>query len=167
MGGIKINRSPDRVEISYRPIGLLSFVALAFAVSWDIIALNQIPDSGRLMDAGASPVPWMFVAIGVGITIYAIYVMVSSTHITLRRGRITAERRPLSFLTRVDLKLTSIRLLAVVRHQPNRGMSGGPASYEVFAVTHDKRSLKIARGLSSEEGNQIKSEIESYLARKT
>ena len=167
VGGIKINRSPDRVEISYRPIGLLSFVALVFAVSWDIIALNQIPDSGRLMDAGASPVPWMFVAIGVGITIYAIYVMVSSTHITLRRGRITAERRPLSFLTRVDLKLTSIRLLAVVRHQPNRGMSGGPASYEVFAVTHDKRPLKIARGLSSEEGNQIKSEIESYLARKT
>lgn len=167
MGGIKINRSPDRIEISHRPIGLLSFVTLAVAVSWDIIALNQIPDSERLMDAGASPLPWMFVAIGVGITIYAVYGIVSSTHITLREGRITAEHRPLSFLTRVELKLTSIRLLSVLRHQPNRGISGGPASYEVFAVTHDKRAVKVARGLSSlEEGNQIKSEIESYLTRK-
>lgn len=166
MGGIKINRSPDRIEISHRPIGLLSLVALAFALSWDIIALNQLPDSQRLMNAGASPLPWMFVAIGVGITIYAVYGIVSCTRITLGEGRITAEFRPLSFFTGVELKLTSIRLLSVLRHQPNRGMSGGPASYQVFAVTHDKRSVKIAHGLSFEEGTQIKSEIESYLARK-
>lgn len=162
---IRVKRSPDCVEISHRPIGLLSLVVLAFAVSWDIIALNLIPDYGRLIEAGASPLPWMFVAIGVGISLYAVYSLVSSTHITLRRGRIRAVRRLLPFFTRIELQLASIRLLSVLRHKPYPG--DRPSSYEVFAVTHDRRSIKIARGLSSEEGTQIKSEIESYLARST
>lgn len=164
---IRVERAPDRVEISHRPIGLVSFVALAFAVSRDIIVLNLIPDSGRLIQAGASPLPWMFVTIGVGITTYAVYGLVSSTQITLHSGQITSVRHPLPFFNRIALELKSIRLLSVLRYQTNRSIGGGPASYEIFAVTHDRRSIKIARGLSSEEGAQIKSEIESYLARST
>jgi hypothetical protein len=164
---IRVKRAPGCIEISHRPFGLLSFVALAFAVLWDMIALNLIPDSGSLIQAGASPLPLMFVAIGVGITIYAVYSLVSSTHITLRSGQITAVRHPLPFFTRIELKLSTLRLLSVLRYQPNRSIGGGPASYNVFAVTHDRRSIKIARGLSSEEGTQIKSEIESYLASNT
>jgi hypothetical protein len=80
-----------------------------------MIALNLIPDYGRLIQAGASPLPWMFVAIGVCITIYAVYSLVSSTHITLRSGQINAVRRPLPFFTRIELKLSTIRLLSVLR----------------------------------------------------
>lgn len=162
MGRIKVNRFPDRVEISYRPMGLHLFVMLAFAVAWDIISLNQFRESASLADADRSPVPWMVAAIGVGISLFAVYGLLSSTRITLHNGRITAERSPFSSLTRVELELTSIRLLSVLRHQPNRSASGGPASYEVFAVTHDRRSIRIARGLTHEEGNQVKNEIEKY-----
>lgn len=162
VGRIKVIRSPDRVEITYRPIGLHSFVILAVALAWDVISLNQLRESAFLADGYTSPIPWMFAAIGVGVSLFAVWGFLSRTRITLRRGRITAERSPLSSLARIELKLTSIRLLSVLRHQPNRGAGGGPASYEVFAVTHDQRSIRIARGLSLEEGNLVKKEIESY-----
>lgn len=164
MGGIEIKRHPDGVEISNRSIGLHSFVTVAVAGTWDIISLNQFGNPASLTAPGASPLPWMFVAIGVGLTIFAVLGLLGSTHTILRGGRLTAKRRPLPFFTTIKLELPSIRLLSVLRNQPRRS---GPSTFEVFAVTHDRRSIKIARGLRSlEEGELIKKEIESWLARK-
>ena len=166
MTGIQIRKDAKGIEI-VRPW----FNAPAiFPVGVALLAGTYIYfASGGLGGPGG----WLirvFAVIAAGLGYYAMCVTLNRSHIVIREGWISVSHGPLptfSIVPDVSLEMSRVQELSVLRRwHGGGGQRVAASSFDVYAVTHDRHSVRLVQGASSlEEAEAIKKQIEGQLAR--
>ena len=163
---------PDKLELHHRGsameivrkwFGWRIVLATAFAVFWDGFLFIWYSNA----DDGAEPMvaylPLLHVAVGIGLTYCAVAGWFNRTHILVSRAKIAVRHGPLPWVGNAELEVSNLKQLYVKeKHmQYNRTTS---TTYEVHAITHNGRTIRLVRGLeTSEQAFYVEQEIEKYV----
>lgn len=107
--------------------------------------------------------PLGHVAVGIGLTYYVIAGYLNKTYIRVDKSSIVTKDSPLPFFRDKTLNASDIKQL-YSKEKIAYGRGGSSTSYEVYAITNDRKNIKLLTGLeSSEQALFIEQEIENYL----
>lgn len=169
MRRIKIKQYPDGIEITRHWVDQQAVVATGSAL---LLILVFGMDGFTAGWPGEGPGKWLlhvFPAIAAGVSYYAMCGMLNRSRIIVRQGRISVNHGPLPtfyLVPNVALELSEIQQLSVLRRWHGRGgRSAAGSTYDVFAVTCGRRSVRVVQGISTlDDAEAIKKEIESQLS---
>jgi hypothetical protein len=104
-----------------------------------------------------------FAAICIGMAYCCLAGWLNRTHIFISNEKIVVKHRPLPFWGNKTLFAPDIKQLYAMEKISSSG-EGGSVTYEVHAIPHSGRRVKLVRGLdSSKQALFIEQEIEKYL----
>ena len=164
---------PDRMEIRHGGY-YLELVRKWFG--WNTVVFTVLAASGYLFVfmeySNIDRIGWsrdflffpIEVLVIIGLTYYALAGWFNRTHIFVSHDRILVRHRPLPFLGNKTLSASDIKQLYAKKKISRRLEGDTSVTYEVHAITHGGRNVKLVRGLdSSEQALFIEQEIEKYL----
>ena len=153
----------SHIEITRKWFRWQIVVATSFAIFWDGLLFTWYSSIGENTDPMAIYFPLLHVAIGLGITYYALAGWVNQTRIIVGLGKLAVRHEPLPWLGNIELDTMNLKQLHTKEHI-TRGKNGPYVTYEVHATTHNSKNIKLVSGLdTSEQALYIEQEIEKYL----
>ncbi|MEW6208245.1 MAG: hypothetical protein AB1631_07750 [Acidobacteriota bacterium] len=163
---------PDKLELYHRGsameivrkwFGWQIVFMTAFAIFWDgflFIWYSKVGDSAEPM---SMYFPLLHVAVGIGLTYYVVAGWLNRTHILVSRGKIAVRHAPLPWVGNTELEVSNLKQL-YAKEKRSRSDNGTSTTYEVHAIAHNGRTIKLVRGLETrEQALYIEQEIEKYL----
>lgn len=163
---------PDKLELFHRGsyieivrkwFGWQIVLMTVFAMFWDgflFIWYSKVGESGEAM---AIYFPLMHVAVGIGLTYYVVAGWFNRTHIFVSHGKIAVHHRPILWWGNKELESSNLKQL-YVKEKISQSRNSTSVTYEVHAITHNGRNIKLVTGLeTSEQALYIEQEIEKYL----
>ena len=161
---ITVEQQADGLRLSYRWFsGKFVFLAIfccawdGFLVFWYSIALTQ---SGDLM---MIIFPVMHVAVGVGLTYYTLAGFYNRTIVTVGRGRLSIQHRPIPWFGNRTLQAAEISQL-YTEQLTTRGKNGPRISFQLSAVSQENRKIRLLTGLDSPDSARfIERQVEDWL----
>jgi hypothetical protein len=149
-------------EISRKWFGWQIIFLTFFAIFWDGFLFFWYSMAFVTGSAIMMLFPLIHVAVGIGITYTALAGWVNTTRITVNQGRIAVRHGPLPWIGQRDLDASDVKQL-YSKEKISRGRNSTTTTYEVHAVTHTGKNVKLLSGLeSSEQALYIEQEIERY-----
>lgn len=162
---ISLQDHGNYLEITRRWFSWQIIFTTVFAVFWDafLVMWYATAFSQKGAPLMALLFPLLHVAVGVGISYFALAGWVNRTRILVSREDLAIRHGPLPWLGGQELKSASLRQLyskEVVSYSKN----GRSVQYQLHAITQEGRNLKLLSGLhSSEQALYIEQQIEKYL----
>jgi hypothetical protein len=162
--GINVEHRPDGLRLSYRWFSG-KFVLLAiFCLFWDGflffwygIAFTQKADSMMLI------FPVIHVAIGVFLTYYTLAGFYNRTFVSVGRGTLSIEHRPIPWFGNRTLQASEISQL-YTEQIITSGKNGPRVSYQLNVVSQENRKIKLLTGMDSPEAARfIERQVEDWL----
>lgn len=153
------------LEIVRKWFGLHVLFFTAFAIFWDGALVFWYGSIGEDTDLMAILFPLIHVAIGIGVTYYVVAGWLNRTYIFVSQSKIAVRHRPIPWLGNKEIFATDLKQL-YAKSKISKDPEGGYPSetYEVQAITHSGRNIKLVGDLdSSEQALFIEQEIEKYL----
>lgn len=161
---LEVVRHGSHVEIVRKWFGWQIVVMTGFAIFWDAFLINWYTQVVPRGDRMAMYFPLVHVAVGIGITYYVVAGWCNRTHIVVGNGNVSVRHRPIPWFGNTKVDASNLRQLYAKEHVTRSRRGGESSSYEVRAVTHDGRNMKLVSGLeTSEQALYIEQEIERYL----
>jgi len=164
---------PDKIEFSDHGhfIGIIrkwfgpKIIFLTFfVIFWDGFLFSLYSKAIHSQDMMSMLFPLLHVAVGIGLTYYVIAGYLNKTYVRVDYSSIVIKDSPLPFFRNKTLNSSDIKQLYSKEKIRHNRESGSSVSYEVHAVTNDKKNIKLLRGLeSSEQALFIEQEIEKFL----
>jgi len=162
---------PDKLELHYRGsgfeivrkwLGWQTVVLTCFAVFWDGFLFFWYSMALRSGMTAMTLFPLIHVAVGIGITYTALAGWLNRTRISVDQGKIIVRHGPLPWLGNKDLDGSDVKQL-YSKEKISRGRNSTSTTYEVHAITHGGKNVKVLSGLeTSEQALYIEQEIERY-----
>jgi hypothetical protein len=163
---LEINRRGSEIEIVRTWFGSQVLFITAFAVFWDGFLFSWYSMLGEFkggMDSMFFYFPLIHVAVGVGITYYALCGWLNRTRITVGRGKVSVRHGPLPWFGNREMDSSAIKQL-YAKEMISTSRNGTTVSYDLNALTRDGRSIKFVGGLeNSDQALYIEQEIEKFL----
>lgn len=163
---------PDKLEIFHRGssmeivrkwFGWQIVFMTVFAMFWDgflFIWYSKVGDSEEPM---AMYFPLLHIAAGIGLTYYVVAGWLNRTYIRVSCGKIAVRHGPIPWVGNKELEVSNLKQL-YAKEELSRSGRGTTATYEVHAITHNGRNIKLVSGLeTSEQALYIEQEIEKCL----
>ena len=153
----------SHIEIVRTWFGMQTLFLTAFAVFWDgflFFWYSNIPEDGPLM---VVLFPLLHVAVGVGVSYYALTGWFNRTHIYVGQGRLGVRHGPLPWPGNKEIDAHDVKQL-YAKEKISRSRNSTTVTYELRAVTKSGRNVKLVGGLESQEqAIFIEQKIERYL----
>lgn len=144
----------------------LTFFALfwdGFLVVWYTLALSDFMANGNDIMLVPLLFPLLHVAVGVGISYYAMTLWVNRTTITCGPKEVRVVHGPLPWRTPAAIPRADLEQLYVVR-QISRGKNGTTTTYDLMAVRRQGDAVKVVTGLDEiEKARFLEQEMERHL----
>ncbi len=155
----------SHLEITRRWFSLSVIFISFFAIAWDIFLLVWY---GALLHQGNASLlkslfPLLHIALGVGVSYFALAGWLNHTSILVSPDELRIRHAPLPWFGGQTLQSPSLQQLyskEVVSYSRN----GRTVHYDLRAITHDGRNIKLLSGLeSSQQALYIEQQVEKYL----
>ncbi len=162
--GLDVVNHGSHIEIVRKWFEWRIVAITGFALFWDGFLINWYMNVAPRADTMATYLPLVHVAVGLGVTYYAIAGWLNRTHILVGRGKVTVRHRPIPWFGNAEIDASKLKQLYAQERviQSRRGRS--TSTFEVRAVTHDGRNTTLVSSLGSEEqALSIEREIERHL----
>ena len=160
---MNIQHHNNYMQIDRKWFGLNIAFMSVFAIIWNGFIFNIY--SGMEPDAELSQklLPLPFVAIGIGITYYAIAGWFNKTSIFVSRDAVEIQHKPIPWIGNKRLLVNNIKQL-YTKEKISQNQNGTSVTYEVHVIVFNGKIIKLVSGLeSSEQALFIEQEIEKYL----
>jgi hypothetical protein len=170
---------PDKMEMRYEGsyfelvskwfgwqtvVNTIGVAVWGYFVFTDFINIRDFTNIDRIEFTPFFFFQLIFVVVGIGASYYALAGWFNRTHILVSHGEIVVRIRPLPFFGNKTLSAPDIKQLYAKEKISSSGEGGRRVTYEVHAITHSERNVKLVRGLNSrEQALYIEQEIEKYL----
>ena len=160
---IKLNYQGTYIEIVRKWFSWKIVLLTIFAVFWDSCLFQIYKNLKPHTDTIAFFFPFLHVAVGFVISYQAIAGWFNSTHIKVGHDYITVRHRPFPYIGNKTINASDIKQL-YSKEKVSRNEDNTSITYEVHAITHSGKNVKVVRGLdASEQALFIEQEIEKYL----
>lgn len=160
---IELNEFPDYLHISRTWFGTQIIFMTVFAVFWNIFLVNFYAGMDEQSDIYTKLFPLIHVAVGIGISYYAIAGWFNKSNIFISRETIEINHKPLPWLGNKKLNSSDLKQL-YTKEKVSKNRNGTSVTYEIHAILNNGSNTKILSGLeNSEQGLYIEQEIEKYL----
>jgi hypothetical protein len=163
---------PDKIEFSdhghyigiiRKWFGLPIIILTFFVIFWDGFLFFWYSKAIQSQNTMFLLFPLIHVAAGIVLTYTAIAGYINKTYIRVDKSSIAIKDSPLPFFRNKTLNSSDIKQL-FSKEKITGGRGGSSVSYEVHAITKDKKRIKLLKGLeSSEQALFIEQEIEKFL----
>jgi hypothetical protein len=161
---INVDHRADGLRLSYRWFSgkfvFLAFFCLVwdgFLVFWYGMAFTQNADLIMLV------FPVLHVAIGVSLTYYTLAGFYNRTFISVGRGSLRIEHRPIPWFGNRTLQASEIAQL-YTEQITTSGKNGPRISYQLNAVSQENRKIKLLTGMDSPDSARfIERQVEDWL----
>ncbi|MBN1935440.1 MAG: hypothetical protein JW934_12300 [Anaerolineae bacterium] len=162
--GMEMFNNGDSFAITRRWFSLSTIFLTVFAVFWDgFLACFYIMLATPNTNPSVFLFPLIHVAIGVGLTYYALAGYINKTHIYVDHSTISIRHAPLPSFGNKTIDASDIKQVYVKRHV-SHSRRGTSVTFQVCALTHSEKNLKLLSGLSSDEQALfVEQEIEKFL----
>ena len=128
-----------------------------FMVVWFTIAISQ---GETLMALFGS----IHGAVGIGLVYFTLAGFVNRTEIRVDYRALTVRHRPLPVFSNRDIPASDLKQLYSKERIRTRSKGGNHHSFEVHALTHSGRNIRLLSGLpNSEQALFVEQELEKYL----
>lgn len=163
---LQINRRGSEIELVRSWFGPQVVFMTVFAVFWDGFLYSWYSSLGDFkggMDSIFFYLPLIHVAVGAGITYYALCGWLNRTRITVGCGKVSVRHGPLPWVGNLEMDSSAIKQL-YAKQVVSSTRNGTSVRYDVVALTRDGRSIDFAGGMeSSEQALYIEQEVEKFL----
>jgi hypothetical protein len=161
---ITVEQQADGLRLSYRWfsgkfvfLALFCFVWDAFLVFWYTTALTQNANIIMLI------FPVLHVAVGLALTYYTLAGFYNRTFISVGRGTLSIQHRPMPWFGNRTLQASDIAQLYTEQITAS-GKNGPRVTYQLSAVSLENRKIKLLAGLDSPDSARfIERQIEDWL----
>jgi len=151
------------LEIVRRWFGPKFLFLTAFTVFWDgflVFWYDQAIGSG---DTLMLVFPLLHVGVGIGLTYYVIAGWLNRTQVYVDKAGLHVRHRPVPWIGNINVPSLELKQL-YVKEKESRTRNGTSVSFEVRAVTHGGRNIKIVDGLETQEqAFFIEQKVEKFL----
>jgi hypothetical protein len=107
--------------------------------------------------------PLIHVAIGTALTYYVVAGWLNRTQVYVDRQGLYVRHRPLPWWGKADIDAADLKQL-YVKEVVSRNRRSGETTFELRAITHAGRNIKIVGGLETQEqGLFLEQKIEKFL----
>lgn len=161
---IELNEYPDYLHITRKWFGMQVVFMTVFALFWNVFLVRFYAGMDEeATDAFTSLFPLIHVAVGIGVSYYAIVGWFNKSNIFVSRDAIEINHKPLPWFGHKKLKSSDLKQL-YTKEKVSSSRNGTTVTYELHAVLNNGTNTKLLSGLeNSEQGLYIEQEIEKYL----
>lgn len=165
---LRIDTTADGFSFSWRWFKLSHVFMLFFSILWFGFLFAWYAGVGSLQESN-DPISTLFlflplVHVGVGFLLLyaAVCGFINSTEIRLESEQMRIRHFPLPWLGKRSLPKSEIKQL-YVRQRARRTKHGIQISYELYALNHENRALKLIKGLDADECRYLEQALEKHL----
>jgi hypothetical protein len=151
------------IEIIRRWFGPHIIFLTAFVIFWDGFLVFWYCMAVKSQSLMPLIFPLLHVAVGIGLTYYVIAGYLNKTFIKADYMNISIRHRPVPFFGNKTIKSSDVRQL-YSKERISHSRSGTSVSFQVQALTHSGKTVKLLSGLeTSEQALYIEQQIERFL----
>ena len=160
---LEIHQHSNYMHISRKWFGLQVIFMTVFAIIWDVVLVNFYTDIGDEAGTLMRLFPLIHIAVGAGITYYAVAGWFNKSNIFVSKQSIEINHKPIPWFGNKKLKSTDLKQL-YAKEKVSRNNNQTTVTYEVHAILNNDRNTKLLGGLvNNEQALYIEQEIEKYL----
>ena len=160
--GLEIYNRGFFLEIVRKWFGLQTILVTAFAAVCDGFIFNEYTKWSTTSEPLPPDIP-LIAVFAIALNYYAVAQWFNRTHIFVSQGKLAVQHRPLPFFGSVTLSAPDLKQL-YTKEDVSHGRGRESVRYEVHAVTHSGKNIKLVDGLdTSEQALFVEQEIEKYL----
>lgn len=160
---IDIKEFPTYIHITRKWFGAQILFLTFFAIFWNVFLFKFYAEFSETVDIWTKLFPLFHVGAGIGISYYAIAGWFNKSNIFVSKATIEISHKPLPWFGNKKLDATELKQL-YVKEKINRNRNSTSVTYEVHAILHSQRNIKLLTGLeNSEQALYIEQEIEKFL----
>lgn len=160
---LELQQFSDYIHISRKWFGGQIIFLTLFAVFWNVFLFRFYASMNEDADIFAKLFPLIHVAVGIGVTYYAIAGWFNKSNIFVSRETIEINHRPVPWFGNKKLAASDLKQL-YAKEKISNNRNGTTVTYEVHAILRNGKNTKLLSGLeSSEQALYIEQEIEKYL----
>jgi hypothetical protein len=160
---IYLQHTGTDLVITRKWFGLKTLMMTAFVIFWDgflVFWYHKVLPGGDMM---VKLFPLLHVGVGVWLTYYTLAGYINKTLVRINYERISVRHRPLPYWGHKTLLSRDIKQL-YSKEKISRSSNRETITYEVHAMTHSGKSIKLVPYMaSSEQALFVEQEIEKYL----
>jgi hypothetical protein len=163
---------PDKIDLQHtgadlvitrRWFGLQTLMMTAFVIFWDGFLFFWYSKAVPGGDMMVVLFPLLHVGVGVWLTYYTLAGYVNKTIVRINYEKISVRHRPLPYWGYKTVQSGDIKQL-YSKEKISRSSNKRSVTYEVHALTHNGKSIKLVSYMeSSEQALFVEQEIEKYL----
>ncbi|MBO1255749.1 hypothetical protein J3L16_08640 [Alteromonas sp. 5E99-2] len=160
---IDIHHFADHIHISRKWFGASTLFLIVFAAFWDIFLFSFYSNMSTESDIFTKLFPLIHVAVGIGITYFAIASCFNKSNIFVSKQTLEINHKPFPWVGNKTLKSYELKQL-YTKEKISTSNNSTRVTYEVHAIMNKGKNTKLLSGLeSSEQALYIEQEIEKYL----
>ncbi len=161
--GIDLRENLDGLEIVRRWFSIQTILLTFFVIFWDGFLIFWYTQAINTSNTMMLVFPLLHVAIGVGLTYYVLAGYINRTYIRVDHSFLSIKHAPLPFPWNKTVDASDIKQV-YSKERISRSRRGSSVTYEVHALTHSGRNLKLLNKLpNSEQALFMEQEIERFL----
>jgi hypothetical protein len=161
---VSVEHRADGLRLSYRWFSgkfiFLAFFCLVwdgFLIFWYSMAFTQNADLMMLI------FPVLHVAVGFSLTYYTLAGFYNRTFVSVGRGTVSIEHRPIPWFGNRTLQAPEIAQL-YTEQITTSGKNGPQVSYQLSAVSQDNKKIRLLSGMDSlDSARYIERQVEDWL----
>ena len=151
------------IEIIRRWFGLHIIFLTVFVIFWDGFLVFWYSMAIKSQNLIPLVFPILHVAAGIGLTYYVIAGYLNKTFIKADYENISIRHKPVPFWRNKTIRSADVKQL-YSKEKVSHSRSGTSVSYEVHALTHMGKDVKVLGGLATtEQALYIEQQIEKFL----
>lgn len=162
--GLEMFQEIDGIEIRRRWFSLSTIFLTVFVIFWCGFLVFWYSMALQTRALAMLLFPLIHVAVGVGLAYYVLAGYLNKTYIRVNHSAISICHAPLPSFGNKTIDANDIKQIYVKQHVSHSRRGGTSVTFEVHALTHSQKNLKLLSGLSSDEQALfIEQEIEKFL----
>lgn len=162
--GMEAFNNGDSLEITRRWFSLANILLTVFTLFWCGFLAFWYATALQGGNLAMFLFPLIHVAVGVGLSYYVLAGYVNKTYIHVDHFAISIRHAPLPWFGSRTVDAQDIKQVYVKRHISHSRRGGTSVTFEVHALTHSGKNLKLLGGLKNgEQALFIEQEIEKFL----
>lgn len=160
---LQLETFSDYIHISRKWFGLQFIILTLFTLFWNGFLIHTYLLMGDEASLTMKSMPLLHAAVGIIMAYYVLAGWLNTTNIFVSRESLEINHKPLPWLGNKKLKSADLKQL-YTKEKVSRKNNSNHVTYEVHAILHNGKNIKLLSGLeSSEQGLYIEQEIEKYL----
>ena len=171
----EVENQPGELIIRWRWFHPAMFILLVFAIAWDSFVIGWYSVVSSLLAEGEVPIPFAMVfilfplahvAVGVGLTYYALSGLLNTTTVRVGRGTLSVKSGPSPTFKNVDLATDRIEQIycenKIKKHADGEAPTPGTL-FELFAVAENRKVKLLGWLRDHNEALFLEQQLERFL----